>query len=117
MFTADRLFLHGFTSIGVPTDSRDVTLLFNDVGVGYWMYSGGPGLIRAIVPTVEAHISTPMDHRSVTDTIFATDVAVLTGGVHGGLGARSLLTFGVATPVTGPRPFSVEAIVQFNMRF
>src|SRR5262249_5344664 len=27
-------YLHGFTSLAVPTDSRDVTIWFNDVGIG-----------------------------------------------------------------------------------
>ena len=40
------------------------------------------------------------------------------GGVHFGLGrGRTLLTLGVATPVTGPRPMEVEGFVQLNFRF
>src|SRR5262249_28172622 len=35
IWTADRWFVHGFSGVEVPTDSRDVTLLFNSVGVGY----------------------------------------------------------------------------------
>jgi hypothetical protein len=41
---------------------------------------------------------------------------VITGGVHVLIG-RSDLTLGVATPVTGPRLDSIEAVVQFNYRF
>ena len=31
--------------------------------------------------------------------------------------ADAILTLGLATPVTGPRPFDLEAIVQFSFRF
>jgi hypothetical protein len=111
-------YLHGFLSVVVPTDARDVTLLFNDVGVGYWMYrSSEDRLLTSVVPTLEAHVTTPLNHRSATDLITVPDIVALTGGVHLGLGEQSMLTLGVATPVTGPRPFDVEAIVQFNWRF
>jgi hypothetical protein len=42
---------------------------------------------------------------------------VLTGGVNVLLGMNSTLGVAVGTPVTGPRPFDVEAVVTFNVRF
>jgi hypothetical protein len=30
---------------------------------------------------------------------------------------RTLLSLGIATPVTGPRPMDVEGFVQLNFRF
>ena len=45
------------------------------------------------------------------------DLVVLTAGLHFGVFQRATLTFGAATPVTGPRLFDIEAIVQFNVRF
>ena len=30
---------------------------------------------------------------------------------------RATLLIGAATPITGPKPFDVEATVQFNLRF
>jgi hypothetical protein len=115
-FNRENFLLYGFASIGVPTDTRDVTILFNDIGLGYRLWEGD-GLIRSLVPAVEAHITTPLDHRQSTDLIQGLDEVVLTGGVHMGLGRRSLLTLGVATPVNSPRTFNVEGIVQFNFRF
>jgi hypothetical protein len=111
----DRLLVFGFTSIAVPTDERDLTVWFNDIGVGYRLFEGG--LFRSVVPAIEAHVTTPLDHRSPTDEIRGLDLVVLTGGVHLGVGQRSMLTLGVATPITGPRPYDVEALVQFNLRF
>ncbi|MBV9126141.1 MAG: hypothetical protein JO112_22555, partial [Planctomycetes bacterium] len=67
----DNFYIHGFSSIVVPTDARDVTFLLNDVGVGYWLYRGGPDqFLAAVVPTVEAHVLTPLNHRdNVNDVI------------------------------------------------
>lgn len=119
IFNLDDWYVHGFTSLVVPTDSRDETILFNDVGVGYWLYrSGQDQLITAVAPTLEAHVATPLDHRhSTTDPIVLPDWVVLTAGCSFNLHQRSTLTVGVATPVTGPQPFDLEAIVQLNFRF
>jgi hypothetical protein len=112
-------YLQGFTSVAVPTDGREPTALFNDIGAGYWLYRSGPdALISAVIPTLEAHVTTPLNHRQATDALFLPDIVALTGGVHVGLGQRSILTFGVVTPVTGaPKPWAVEGLVQFNFRF
>ena len=42
---------------------------------------------------------------------------VLTEGVQIGLGSGTSVTVGVAVPVTGPRPFDLEAILQLNFRY
>ena len=34
----EKFYLHGFHSIAIPTDGRDVTVLFNDIGIGCWAY-------------------------------------------------------------------------------
>ncbi|MBX7102495.1 MAG: hypothetical protein K1X57_00335 [Gemmataceae bacterium] len=113
----DRLYVHGFSSIAVPTDSRDLTLWFNDIGVGYFLYQAPEDqLITYLTPTVECHINTPLDnHRD--GGIFASDSVFFTGGVHIGIGRRAVLTLGAATPVTGPRPNQVEATAQLNWFF
>src|SRR5579864_298329 len=114
----NNFFLQGFHSLVVPTDSRDVLLLFNDVSLNYWMYRGNATrIISAVVPALECHVTTPLNHRGATDPLVVPDLVVLTGGVHIGLFQNALLTAGVATPVTGPTPFTIEAIAQFNWRF
>src|SRR5262249_3483533 len=118
VWNAGRLYVHGFTSLAVPPDHRDLTVPFNDVGVGPRRFPGGPDRpVRFVVPTVEAHVTTPLDHRGAADPVVVPDLVVLTAGVHFGLSGRSTLTLGAATPVTGPRPFDVEAIAQLNWRF
>jgi len=119
LFNAGRFYVHGFTSLAVPTDSRDALLLFNDLGIGYRLYQGSEKtLLRYIIPTFETHINTPLSHRgSQNAEVAALDEVVLTYGVHLGLCRGVQLTFGVATPVTGPQPYDLEAFAQLNWRF
>jgi hypothetical protein len=111
------LFVHGFTSVVVPTDGRDVTILFNDYGAGWFLYQGGGGLLSSIAPTVEVHVGTPLNGRDPTDLVFMKDQVVFTGGLHLGLGQSTRLTLGTSVPVTGPQPYDLGAVAQFNMRF
>jgi hypothetical protein len=118
LWNFDRFYVEGFTSLVVPTDMRDVMLLFNDVGVGYALYRGGDGLITAVVPTLEAHVTTPLNHRNdPSAAVTVPDLVVLTAGSHFEIGRAATLSVGVAAPVTGPRAFDVEALVQLNYRF
>jgi hypothetical protein len=116
-------YFQGFTAIDVPTGSgsSDVTTLFNDYAVGYFLYeSHDPSQwLTAIAPTFEVHINTPLNHRgySPTDPAASIDQVNLTYGVNFGLFTRALLTTGFVTPVTGPRPFDWEYVLQFNYYF
>jgi hypothetical protein len=117
-WTVDRLYVQGFTSLAIPADSRVVMPLFNDVAVGYWLYRGtSTSTISAIIPTLEAHITTPLNHRNPNDPIIVPDFVALTAGVHIGFLNRAMLTLGATTGVTGPRLFPIEAVAQFNYRF
>jgi hypothetical protein len=73
--------------------------------------------LNGVIPTFEAHVTTPLNHRNNEALITVPDLVILTSGVHFNLARRSRLTLGVATPVTGPTPFSVEAVAQFNWLF
>jgi hypothetical protein len=114
----DRFYVQGFHSIIIPTDSRDVTMLFNDIGLNYWLYRGDPDArLNFIVPMIEAHLTTPLNNRSDDAAVFVPDMLVFTGGAHFGLFRNGVLSLGAATPITGPRPFNIEAFVQLNWRF
>jgi hypothetical protein len=118
VWNAERFYVQAFHSVVVPTDSRDVTLLFNDVGIYYWLYRTEPTrFVNSIVPAFEVHVTTPLNHRGADGALLAPDEVDLTGGVHFGLFRNTTLSLGVATPVTGPRVFSVEGFVQLNWRF
>jgi hypothetical protein len=117
-----KLYLHGFSAFDFPADPREATLIFNDVGLGYYLYRNPDpdGLLTTIAPTFEVHVSTPINHRDVFDPndLGATqDVVNLTYGVNVGLSRGALLTFGFVTPVTSPKPFDYEATLLLNLRF
>jgi hypothetical protein len=110
-------FASGFSSLLIPTDSRDVIVLFNDIGVGYLAYRGGPdSAISYVAPVSEVHVTTPLENRNGGGVIRVPDLVVLTEGLQIGFGPAAL-QLGVGIPVTGPRPFNVEGIVQFNLRY
>jgi hypothetical protein len=115
LWSSGRFYLHGFESIQVPTDPNDVTLLFTDIGVGYSVlrHANCDSFLTAVVPTAEVHLNDFVDHRSGN----FKDWLVLVQGVTFEFKRHSLLTLGIGEPVTGPIPYDVEAIVQFNVRF
>lgn len=118
----DRFYINGFNSIDVPYDFNQPTMLYNDVGLGYFLYrdTAANGIIRSIVPTVEAHANIPLNHRgeyNLLDRFGTPDIVNITSGVHIGLYQRSTLTFAFITPVTGPRPFDFEPQLLLNVYF
>lgn len=118
IWNVDRFFVQAFHSVVVPTDSRDTTLLFNDIALNFWLYrAGGDRFVTYLVPMIEVHVTTPLNHRSGEAPIQVPDVVALTSGLHIGLGANTTFSIGLATPVTGPRVYNVEAIAVLNWRF
>lgn len=113
-------FVQGFSGTNVPTDPHVVTMYYNDFGAGYFLYrSTDPSAwITAIVPTMEVHVNTPLTHR-VSHALGAPagtpDEVDLTFGASAALGRRAILSAGVVTPVTGPRPYELEAVVLLNV--
>jgi hypothetical protein len=119
IYNMGRFYVQGFSSIVVPTDMRDSVLWFNDMALDYRLFQrNGNAFLTGVTPTIEAHLTTPLSHRGLDhDFIGVPDTLSLTTGAHFDFCNRSRLTFAVGTPVTGPRPFDVEAIVQFNLLF
>ncbi|MGC8639316.1 MAG: hypothetical protein ACP5XB_05485 [Isosphaeraceae bacterium] len=118
----DRFYLHGFLSLSAPASVRDVTMVYNDLGIGYFLYRDPDpaSLLTSIAPTFEVHVNDPLNHRdwfNANDISGTADMVDLTYGVNVGISQQAVLTFGWVTPVTGPRPFNYEAIVLFNWRF
>ena len=119
--TRGEFFLQGFSSVDVPLDARDVTVFYNDLSAGYFVYHDRESgrTVTGLAPTLEAHLTTPLNHRGfrVTDRVGTPDVLDLTYGLNVEILSRSYLRIGLVTPVTGPRPFSLETFVQYSMRF
>jgi hypothetical protein len=117
-----RFYLHGFSAFEFPVNPSQVTEMYNDVGMGYFVYrtNDPTEFLTAVAPTFEVHVNSPLNHRGFDNPneIAATAASVnLTYGLNLEFGHNSLLTLGFVTPVTGPRPFDYEALVLFNYRF
>ncbi len=124
IFRHGRFYLHGFSAFAFPVNPNDVTLAYNDAGIGYFAYQdtneNSDAWITAVVPTTEVHINTPLNHRdpyNANDVAGSANVVNLTQGLNVEFRHRSILTFGIATPVTSPKPFDLEALLLFNVRF
>jgi hypothetical protein len=125
IFASGRFYVHGFSAIDVPTTSQDVTYIYNDIGIGYFLRRPDPDtrvdeMISVIAPTFEVHINDPLNHRDTSnprDPVAMKDIVNLTYGLNVGVYRRTLFTFGVVTPVTGPRPFDFEVTAFANFFF
>ena len=65
-------------------------------------------------------MNTPLNHRgafNVDDLVGTADFVDLTTGITFEINHRSSLALAVVAPVTGPKPFDVEALLEFNYRF
>lgn len=112
---SNRFFVQGFSSVIIPSDRRDLQLVFNDIGVGYQLYRAPSyRFISAIVPAVEAHITNPLGN---SNTVIVPDLLVITGGVHIQFSGRAVLSIAGATPVAGPQVYDFESMIQFNYQF
>lgn len=115
------LYLQHFTAVDIPTDLNDVVMLSNDLAIGYFLFQKqhGNGL-TAVVPTLEVHVNTPLNHRgvmSLSDPAGNPDMVDLTAGVHLEYKDRSSLGVAFAVPVTGPRMFDFEVLAQLRWRY
>ena len=115
-------YIQGFSAFEFPVNPNQVTEMYNDIGMGYFVYRANDPhqLITAVAPTFEAHVNSPLNHRGFdnpNELAGTPDVVNLTYGLNVEFDRNSLLTFGFVTPVTGPRPFDYEAVLLFNFRF
>jgi hypothetical protein len=122
----DAFFVQGFSSVTMPVASVESIVLFNDIGVGYFVYrdTSGSGLLTAIAPTFEVHVTTPLRQPDFTANIFGFvdglkvhNVVDFTFGVNVELQHSATLAFGAVIPVTGPKPFDFELIAHLEYRY
>ena len=116
LWQQDRMFIHGFSSVGAPTSSVLPALLFNDIGIG-WNCQCGRGAITTVTSTFEVHVNAPLNHRDASDAERRRDSVDPTTGVHLQLGDTVWIGLGVGTSVTHPQLFKVEALGSVNWRF
>ncbi|GEM_PF-1675546 len=114
-----RLYNISFTSFAFPTDARDITLFWESFALGYLVYrNNDPSRwLRGVVPDIEFHANIPLNHTSLSDVpIGFPNVVDFTGGCYFFL-RRAVLGMAAGTPMTGPRPYGVEALATLNYIF
>jgi hypothetical protein len=120
VYNGDNWYLQAVSALDIPAGPNDVTLMYNDIGVGYYLYRdrNSDRILTAVIPTLEVHVNTPLNHRgSLNGNLGTPDWVDITGGTIFELCRRSSLSVGLCAPVTGAKPFDVEGIVQLNFRF
>jgi hypothetical protein len=115
-----RIFIQGFHSVAVPTDSNEPTFMANDLGLGLWLYRNPDGvLFRGVAPVCEIHVNTPFNHRDMTglgvgQTVMIDSVTLTTGLSI--MLPRSVLGGAVGIPL-GNAQNRIEAVVSYSLRF
>jgi hypothetical protein len=139
LWVRDRLFVHEYFGVIVPTDSRVATIINNNLTIGYEIYNNPNGMLRTITPIAGVQLLLPTNHVNNSATPTTTTVAAnitcldttipsqlanqafgfpnqvfLSGGAQFGLGDRALFSAGVVVPVAGPRGFNIGVSVGLN---
>jgi hypothetical protein len=120
IYNHNRLYFQGFSGFSFPATPNDVTLIYNDIAVGYFVFRDldSSGWLTAIAPTFELHVNNPIDHRdpfSRTDLAGSPDTVDLTFGLNFGIKNTAVLTAAFVAPVASPKPFDSEAVLMLNI--
>lgn len=122
IYNYNRWYFQGFTGMSFAANVNDVSIIYNDVGVGYFLKrSTDPReFVSAIAPSFEMHVNDPMNHRDVFnrfDIAGSADVLDLTFGLNVEFRRAVVLSFAFVTPVTSPKPFDSEAMILLNIYY
>ena len=109
IFNSGDMFVQGFSSLTLPIASAESIVMFNDVGVGYWLMRNRSGLISGLVPTIELHVATPLRQVDLIDGVLGSNdgfhvfnVVNATAGATVLLSNNSTLALGMVVPLTWP---------------
>ncbi len=122
----NNFYVQGFSSITLPIASPQSIVMFNDIGIGYFAYrsNSGQSFLQSVAPTLELHVLTPLTQANpnvnlfgVFDTLKLYNTVDLTLGTTFQFSNRTTLGVGMSAPLTAPKPFDLEGIVQLNYLF
>lgn len=116
--TRSDFFFQGFSAVIVPTDDNEATIITNDWALGYFAYRRPGRTISAIIPAAELHINSPTNQPGLTNqpTQYFQNVTAL-GTIQTWMCDKATVGFSCGAPITGPRPFSIQAGLQMNWFF
>jgi hypothetical protein len=120
IWRSGRFYAQGFSAFDFPATTNDVTMMYNDVGIGYFLIqSADPdAFITALAPTFEVHVNSPLNHRDAFnrfDIAGTPDAVNLTYGLNFGIRRSAVLTTALITPVASPKPFDFEWTLLLNI--
>lgn len=115
-------FIQYFLALDVPFDSKDATIMFNDLQFGHYMPTGRRRGITAITPSFELHVNNPLNNRVQTDPnapfampVVYKDQVNVTTGLTLTFNQQTTLTLGLVVPIASIRTFDFELLAQLNM--
>jgi len=114
------VYFQGFSSFLVPTDSSFGNVWFLDAALGYvFRRDCADAIVTGIAPALEAHLTVPTGHigSDATGLVAIPNELVMTGALNVLMYHHSTLTAGLDVPVTGPRPYALEWVVQMGIGF
>jgi hypothetical protein len=122
IYNHNRFYLQGFTGFSFSANPNDVSYIYNDVGMGYFLIrkTDSNDWLTGLAPTAELHVNNPLNHRDPfngSDLAGTPDSVDLTFGLNIGIRNTAVLTAAFVTPVTSPKPFDAEAILLLNIFF
>jgi hypothetical protein len=120
IYNHNNWYFQGFSGFSFAINPNDVTMIYNDVGMGYFVYRNrdSQAFLTAIAPTVELHVNNPLNHRDVFnkfDLAGSPDSVDFTFGLNFGLMNSAVLTAAFVAPVASPKAFDSEAVLMLNI--
>jgi hypothetical protein len=103
-------YLNGFSGLSIPLPAPAGAYITNDIGAGFRYTDLSTSLVTAIVPTAEIHINTPVS------SIGLTNINLGVGG-HIELSNGALLGAALNIPIAGPKPYDIQAVLNFNLKY
>ena len=126
LYSRDRFFAQGFSSMTLPLVAVQSMILFQDLGVGLWAYRNDSqtALLTGIAPTFEVHLNVPLQGSDRVAEAFQRTGFLpfhaqlnLTFGGTFEFFRSTTLGLGFVVPTVGPTPFDCEFLAQLNVRF
>jgi hypothetical protein len=118
IYNMGNIYVLGFSSVVIPTQSQDVTFVTNDLGIGWRAYQCEDRCLRSVIFTVEGHLTNPLNHRgAMTFPIGLQDIFDMTFGVRFGICDRTSFGIAAGLPLSGPKPYDFEILAALNFRF
>jgi len=120
IYNYNRWYLQGFSGFNFTSNLKDVSYVFNDIGIGYYLLRDNDpnAFLSAVAPTFELHVNNPINHRNPFnrfDLAGMPDSVDLTFGLNFQFRHAAVLTFAYVTPLASPKPFDAEAVVMLNL--